>query len=79
MQYTLLHFRNCDIQEIAEPPLDLESFQRATDLNFAAIRAKTGRVYYVNPYYVAAWSNVFQVRFICFRLQFHSIDCSCLV
>ncbi|KAF8363995.1 hypothetical protein PRIPAC_90918, partial [Pristionchus pacificus] len=51
-------------EEIAEPPLDLESFQRATDLNFAAIRAKTGRVYYVNPYYVAAWSNVFQDRIL---------------
>ncbi|CAJ0959659.1 unnamed protein product, partial [Mesorhabditis belari] len=49
-------------EEIPEPPLDLETYQRATDLHFAAIRAKTGRVYYVNPYYVAAWSNVFQER-----------------
>uniref|UniRef100_A0A914R1M4 Uncharacterized protein n=1 Tax=Parascaris equorum TaxID=6256 RepID=A0A914R1M4_PAREQ len=44
-----------------EQPADLEHFHRSTDLNFAMIRAKTGRVYYVNPYYIAAWSNVFQV------------------
>ncbi|VDO74976.1 unnamed protein product, partial [Haemonchus placei] len=49
-------------EEIAEPPLDLEMFQRQSDLFFSAIRAKTGRVYHVNPYYMAAWSNVFQVR-----------------
>lgn len=32
-----------------------------SDLNFALVRAKTGRAYYINPYYVAAWSTVFQV------------------
>ncbi|KAI1730303.1 BTB/POZ domain-containing protein [Ditylenchus destructor] len=47
-------------EELAEPPVDMEHFFNATDLNFAAIRAKTGRSYYVNPYYVAAWSSVFQ-------------------
>ncbi|TMS35732.1 hypothetical protein L596_003065 [Steinernema carpocapsae] len=50
-------------EEIPEPPIDLEYFQRSTDLNFASIRAKSGRIYYVNPYYIAAWSNLFQVSF----------------
>uniref|UniRef100_A0A914ZXR2 BTB domain-containing protein n=1 Tax=Parascaris univalens TaxID=6257 RepID=A0A914ZXR2_PARUN len=49
-------------EEMLEQPADLEHFHRSTDLNFAMIRAKTGRVYYVNPYYIAAWSNVFQER-----------------
>lgn len=52
------------LQEMLEQPTDLEHFHRSTDLNFAMIRAKTGRVYYVNPYYIAAWSNVFQVSFL---------------
>uniref|UniRef100_A0A915N5N4 BTB domain-containing protein n=1 Tax=Meloidogyne javanica TaxID=6303 RepID=A0A915N5N4_MELJA len=34
-----------------------------SDLNFASVRAKTGRAYHVNPYYVAAWSTLFQERF----------------
>ncbi|PAV56768.1 hypothetical protein WR25_05026 isoform C [Diploscapter pachys] len=49
-------------EEIVEPPLDLEAFQRPSDLFFTGTRAKTGRLYYVNPYYVAAWSNVFQEK-----------------
>lgn len=45
-----------------EQPSDLEHFHRLGELNFVMIRSKTGRAYYVNPYYIAAWSNVFQVR-----------------
>ncbi|KAK0396036.1 hypothetical protein QR680_001538 [Steinernema hermaphroditum] len=56
-----LHGNNAP-EEIAEPPTDLEYFQRSSDLNFASIRAKSGRMYYVNPYYIAAWSNLFQER-----------------
>ena len=36
----------------------------SSDLNFAVIRGKSGRSYFVNPYYVAAWSTVFQERLI---------------
>ncbi|VDO70796.1 unnamed protein product [Onchocerca flexuosa] len=45
-----------------EQPTDLEQFHHLTELNFAMIRTKTGRGYYVNPYYIAAWSNVFMER-----------------
>ncbi|KAI6205247.1 hypothetical protein M3Y94_00771000 [Aphelenchoides besseyi] len=48
--------------ELAEPPVDMDHFLNASDLNFASVRAKTGRSYNVNPYYVAAWSAVFQER-----------------
>uniref|UniRef100_A0AC35F991 BTB domain-containing protein n=1 Tax=Panagrolaimus sp. PS1159 TaxID=55785 RepID=A0AC35F991_9BILA len=50
--------------EIPEPPVDMENFVCSTELNFAVVRAKTGRSYYINPYYFAAWSNVFQERLI---------------
>jgi hypothetical protein len=40
----------------------MDHFLTASDLNFASVRAKTGRSYNVNPYYVAAWSAVFQER-----------------
>lgn len=40
----------------------MEHFLTASDLNFASVRAKTGRSYQVNPYYIAAWSAVFQER-----------------
>ncbi|PIO66389.1 BTB/POZ domain protein, partial [Teladorsagia circumcincta] len=63
--------------EIAEPPLDLEMFQRQSDLFFSAIRAKTGRVYHVNPYYMAAWSNVFQERVYCSSSSVEEIFCPC--
>lgn len=53
--------KNLAVQEMPEQPTDLEQFHRLTELNFAMIRAKTGRGYYVNPYYIAAWSNVFLV------------------
>jgi hypothetical protein len=42
----------------------MENFVCSTELNFAVVRAKTGRSYYINPYYFAAWSNVFQERLI---------------
>ncbi|WKX94413.1 hypothetical protein Q1695_011572 [Nippostrongylus brasiliensis] len=64
-------------EEIAEPPLDLEMFQRQSDLFFSAIRAKTGRVYHVNPYYMAAWSNVFQERVYCSSSGVEEIFCPC--
>ncbi|KAI6221428.1 BTB/POZ-like domain and BTB/POZ fold domain and BTB/POZ domain-containing protein [Aphelenchoides fujianensis] len=48
--------------ELPEPPVDTDHFLTASDLNFASVRAKTGRSYNVNPYYVAAWSAVFQER-----------------
>ncbi|KAK5968826.1 BTB/POZ domain and BTB/POZ fold domain and BTB/POZ domain-containing protein, partial [Trichostrongylus colubriformis] len=64
-------------EEIAEPPLDLEMFQRQSDLFFSAIRAKTGRVYHVNPYYMAAWSNVFQERVYCSSSSVEEIFCPC--
>ena len=51
-------------QEIPEPPVDMEYFVVSSDLNFAVIRGKSGRSYFVNPYYVAAWSTVFQERLI---------------
>ncbi|MFH4984631.1 hypothetical protein AB6A40_011340 [Gnathostoma spinigerum] len=47
-----------------ELPIDLEQLQHVNDLNYAVIRAKSGRLYYVNPYYIAAWSNVFQEKVI---------------
>lgn len=47
-----------------EQPIDLENLQRVSDLNFALIRAKTGRPYYINPYYIAAWSNIFFVSLL---------------
>ncbi|VDO84604.1 unnamed protein product [Haemonchus placei] len=65
------------VKEIAEPPLDLEMFQRQSDLFFSAIRAKTGRVYHVNPYYMAAWSNVFQERVYCSSSSVEEIFCPC--
>lgn len=40
----------------------MEHFLTANDLNFASVRGKTGRSYQINPYYVAAWSAVFQER-----------------
>uniref|UniRef100_A0A1I7XD04 BTB domain-containing protein n=1 Tax=Heterorhabditis bacteriophora TaxID=37862 RepID=A0A1I7XD04_HETBA len=64
-------------EEIPEPPLDLEVFQRATDIHFAAIRAKTGRIYYVNPYYIASWSNVFQERVYCSSSGVEEMFCPC--
>uniref|UniRef100_A0A1I8BIN8 BTB domain-containing protein n=1 Tax=Meloidogyne hapla TaxID=6305 RepID=A0A1I8BIN8_MELHA len=50
-------------EELPEPPIDMEHMLSPSDLNFASVRAKTGRAYHVNPYYVAAWSNLFQERF----------------
>uniref|UniRef100_A0A7E4ZY96 BTB domain-containing protein n=1 Tax=Panagrellus redivivus TaxID=6233 RepID=A0A7E4ZY96_PANRE len=50
--------------EIPEAPVDMEAFVCSNELNFAVVRAKTGRSYFVNPYYVAAWSTVFQERLI---------------
>lgn len=49
-------------EELPEPPLDAEQFSHASDLQFATVRARNGRQYYVNPYYVAAWSNAIQER-----------------
>jgi predicted RNA-binding protein YlxR (DUF448 family) len=34
-------------QELPEPPTDMDAFANASDLHFAAVRAKTGRSYYV--------------------------------
>ncbi|CAD5227706.1 unnamed protein product [Bursaphelenchus okinawaensis] len=48
--------------ELPEPPVDMDHFLNPSDLNFASVRGKSGRSYNVNPYYVAAWSNVFQER-----------------
>nr|CAD2172343.1 unnamed protein product [Meloidogyne enterolobii] len=50
-------------EELPEPPIDMEHMLSPSDLNFASVRAKTGRAYHVNPYYVAAWSTLFQERF----------------
>uniref|UniRef100_A0A915MP25 BTB domain-containing protein n=1 Tax=Meloidogyne javanica TaxID=6303 RepID=A0A915MP25_MELJA len=50
-------------RELPEPPIDMEHMLSPSDLNFASVRAKTGRAYHVNPYYVAAWSTLFQERF----------------
>jgi hypothetical protein len=33
--------------ELPEPPVDMEHFLNASDLNFASVRAKTGRSYQV--------------------------------
>uniref|UniRef100_A0A0K0EWS8 BTB domain-containing protein n=1 Tax=Strongyloides venezuelensis TaxID=75913 RepID=A0A0K0EWS8_STRVS len=63
-------------EDILEQPLDLEKFYRASDLNFASVRSKTGRMYYVNPYYLAAWSNIFQER-ICFLRNQEELYCPC--
>ncbi|KIH53372.1 hypothetical protein ANCDUO_16504 [Ancylostoma duodenale] len=52
-------------------------FQRQTDLFFTAVRAKTGRVYHVNPYYMAAWSNLFQERIYCSSSGVEEIFCPC--
>lgn len=49
-------------EELPEPPIDMEHLLSASDLNFSSVRAKTGRAYHVNPYYVAAWSALFQDR-----------------
>ncbi|KAL3072625.1 hypothetical protein niasHS_017599 [Heterodera schachtii] len=49
-------------EELPEPPVDMEHLLSASDLNFATVKAKTGRAYHVNPYYVAAWSSLFQER-----------------
>uniref|UniRef100_A0A183CDJ3 BTB domain-containing protein n=1 Tax=Globodera pallida TaxID=36090 RepID=A0A183CDJ3_GLOPA len=49
-------------EELPEPPMDMEHLLSASDLNFATVKAKTGRAYHVNPYYVAAWSSLFQDR-----------------
>lgn len=54
----------------------MEHFLNATDLNFASVRAKTGRSYYVNPYYVAAWSTVFQERLASLNVA-DDIYCPC--
>uniref|UniRef100_A0AC35U5S0 BTB/POZ domain-containing protein n=1 Tax=Rhabditophanes sp. KR3021 TaxID=114890 RepID=A0AC35U5S0_9BILA len=62
--------------DIPEQPLDLEKFYRVSDLNFASVRSKTGRMYYVNPYYLAAWSNIFQERILCLRAQ-EELYCPC--
>ncbi|CAI4227466.1 unnamed protein product [Auanema sp. JU1783] len=64
-------------EEIPEPPLDMEHFQRATDLQFAVIRAKTGRQYYANPFYIAAWSNVFQERVYTTPNALEELFCPC--
>ena len=32
-----------------EPPIDMEHMLSPSDLNFASVRAKTGRAYHVNP------------------------------
>lgn len=50
------------VQEIPEPPLDADQFHRASELQFATIKAKNGRAYHANPFYLAAWSNVIQER-----------------
>lgn len=56
----------------------MENFVCSNELNFAVVRAKTGRSYYVNPYYVAAWSNVFQERLISnIQLPPDDIYCPC--
>ncbi|KAK6104560.1 BTB/POZ domain family protein [Brugia pahangi] len=63
-------------EEMLEQPSDLEQFHRLTELNFAMIRSKTGRGYYVNPYYIAAWSNVFQERISSIK-NMDEIFCPC--
>uniref|UniRef100_A0A0N5A882 BTB domain-containing protein n=1 Tax=Syphacia muris TaxID=451379 RepID=A0A0N5A882_9BILA len=63
-------------EELPELPVDLEEYHRASDLNFTMIRAKTGRAYYVNPYYVAAWSNLFQERVVV-SVNNDEMFCSC--
>lgn len=50
------------IQELPELPTDMDAFLSASDLSFATIRARGGRSYHINPYYVAAWSTVFSER-----------------
>ncbi|CAI2347296.1 unnamed protein product [Caenorhabditis sp. 36 PRJEB53466] len=64
-------------EEILEPPLDLEPYQRMSDVNFAAVRAKTGRLYYVNPYYMGAWSNVFEEKLCSISSGVEEMFCPC--
>lgn len=64
-------------EEILEPPLDLEPYQRQSDVNFAAVRAKTGRLYYVNPFYMAAWSNVFEEKLCTTSSGIEEMFCPC--
>jgi hypothetical protein len=43
-------------------------------LQFANIKATNGRIYYINPYYMAAWSNVVQERVLA---NIHDFVCGC--
>lgn len=64
-------------EALIEPPIDMENFLNANDMNFASVRAKTGRSYYVNPYYVASWSNLFHDRLASFSISNDDIFCPC--
>lgn len=64
-------------EALIELPIDMENFLNANDMNFASVRAKTGRSYYVNPYYVASWSNLFHDRLASFSISNDDIFCPC--
>ena len=54
----------CIFQPVAEEPKDASAFTRLTDVQYASIRGATGRTYFCNPYYVAAWSNIINDKFV---------------